>query len=65
MAQTPNLSNSLTDLAARIRAEHEATAASLKRGAEDAMAAGKLLIDAKAQLKRRVEDIREMLQRGA
>jgi hypothetical protein len=50
-ALTPNLSNSLTDLAARIRAEHEATAASLKRGAEHAMAAGKLLIEAKAQLK--------------
>jgi hypothetical protein len=45
------LTPSLTDLAHRIRAEHEATAASLKRGAEHAMAAGQLLIAAKKQLK--------------
>jgi hypothetical protein len=44
-------SNSLTDLAARIRIEHEATAAALQRGVMHAMAAGDLLIEAKAQLK--------------
>jgi hypothetical protein len=43
-------SNSLPDLAARIRVEHEATTAALKHGAEHAMAAGDLLIEAKAQL---------------
>jgi len=43
-------SNFLADLAARIKVEHEATAAALKRGAEHAMAAGNLLIEAKAQL---------------
>jgi DUF3102 family protein len=50
-APTPNPSNSLTDLAARIRAEHEATKASLKRGAEHAMGAGELLIDARKQVR--------------
>ena len=44
-------SNSLTDLAARIRIEHEATAAALQRRVMHAMAAGDLLIEAKAQLK--------------
>ena len=44
-------SNSLTDLAARIRAEHEATADALKSSVEHAMAAGDLLIEAKAQVK--------------
>jgi hypothetical protein len=44
-------SNYLADLAARIRAEHEATATALRRGVEHAMAAGDLLIEAKAQLK--------------
>src|SRR5437016_6783694 len=43
-------SNSLVDLAARIRAEHEATALSLKRGVEHAIAAGELLLEAKAQV---------------
>jgi Protein of unknown function (DUF3102) len=43
-------SNSLADLAARIRAEHEATAIAMRRGVEHAMAAGTLLIEAKAQL---------------
>lgn len=47
----PALSNSLTDLAARIREEHEATSAFLRHGLEHAIAAGKLLIEAKAQLK--------------
>jgi hypothetical protein len=46
-----SLSNSLTDLAARIQAEHEACESALKRGLEHAVAAGKLLIEAKAQLK--------------
>jgi hypothetical protein len=45
------LSNSLADLVARIRAEHEATAAALKSSVEHAMTAGDLLIEAKAQLK--------------
>jgi hypothetical protein len=44
-------SNSLGDLAARIRSEHEATAAAMKRGVGHAIAAGGLLIEAKAQLK--------------
>src|SRR5258706_3006884 len=45
------MSNSLADLAARIRAEHEATDAALKSSVEHAMAAGHLLVEAKAQLK--------------
>ena len=44
-------SNSLTDLAARIKAEHEACGTALERGAKHAMAAGDLLIGAKALLK--------------
>ena len=44
-------SNSLTDLAHRIRAEHEAVGAALKDGLAHAMAAGDILIEAKAQLK--------------
>jgi hypothetical protein len=43
-------SNSLADLAARIRAEHEASAAALKSSVEHAMAAGALLIEAKDRL---------------
>jgi hypothetical protein len=45
------LSNSLADLAARIRAEHEATSTALKSSVEHAMRAGDLLIEAKAQFK--------------
>jgi len=44
-------SNSLTDLAVRIKAEHEALAVAMKRGLEHAINAGALLIEAKAQLK--------------
>jgi hypothetical protein len=44
-------SNSLTDLAARIRGYHEATVAALGKSLEYGMAAGDLLIEAKAQLK--------------
>jgi hypothetical protein len=44
-------SNSLPDLAARIRVEHEATATALKTSVGHAMAAGELLIEAKALLK--------------
>src|SRR5690348_11012067 len=51
MSNDLTLSNSLTSLAARIRVEHEAMAIALKRGAEHAMNAGALLIEAKAQLK--------------
>ena len=50
-AQAFDGSNSLADLGARIRAEHEATAAALQRGVMHAMSAGDLLIEAKAQLK--------------
>jgi hypothetical protein len=45
------LSNSLADLAARIRIEHEGARAAVRRGIQHAMAAGDLLIEAKAQLK--------------
>jgi hypothetical protein len=44
-------SNSLADLAARIRQEHQAAATAMKRGLEHAIAAGNLLIEAKALLK--------------
>jgi hypothetical protein len=44
-------SNRLPELAARIRAEHDATAIAMQRGVDHAMAAGDLLIEAKAQLK--------------
>jgi hypothetical protein len=45
------LSNSLADLAARINAKHEAAGGALKRGLQHAIAAGELLLEAKAQLK--------------
>lgn len=44
-------SNYLPELAARIKAEHEQCTVALKRGLQHAVAAGKLLIEAKAQLK--------------
>src|SRR5262249_49078945 len=44
-------SNSLADLAARIRREHENALLNMKRGLQHAIAAGTLLIEAKAQLK--------------
>src|SRR5262249_37659463 len=40
---------SLADLAARIRAEHEACASALKRGLDHAITAGRLLIEAKGK----------------
>lgn len=43
-------SNSLSDLAARIRAEHEAAEASYKKGIEHALAAGELLTEAKGKV---------------
>jgi hypothetical protein len=43
-------SNSLTDLAARIRAEHTAVATALKDSVKHAIVAGELLIEAKAQV---------------
>ena len=46
-----SLSNSLADLAARIRSEHEAVSSALKDSVRHAIAAGELLIEAKAQLK--------------
>jgi hypothetical protein len=42
--------NSLADLAARIRAEHEAVSTALKESVRHAIAAGELLIEAKGQL---------------
>jgi hypothetical protein len=50
-ATTTEGSNSLADLAARILAEHEACTAAEKRGLHHAVAAGKMLIEAKAALK--------------
>jgi hypothetical protein len=44
-------SNSLTDLAARIKAEHDASTLAIKRGVEHAIRCGRLLIDAKEQIK--------------
>jgi hypothetical protein len=44
-------SNSLADLAARIRAEHEASTLAIKRGLQHAITCGRLLIEAKAQLR--------------
>jgi hypothetical protein len=44
-------SNYLPELAARIRAEHQATADALKTSVQHAIAAGELLIEAKALLK--------------
>jgi hypothetical protein len=44
-------SNSLADLAARIRAEHDAAGGALKRSLQHAIAAGELLLEAKDQLK--------------
>jgi hypothetical protein len=48
---TIDRSNSLTDLAARIKTEHEIVEKHLRKGVERAVEAGKLLIEAKAQLK--------------
>jgi hypothetical protein len=42
--------NSLTDLAARIRTEHEGTVAAMRRGVEHAIRAGELLIEAKGKV---------------
>ena len=50
MTADPVRSNSLADLAARIRAEHEASAGALQRGFEHAVNAGRLLIEAKAKV---------------
>jgi hypothetical protein len=44
-------SNSLTDLAARIKVEHEAAASAIRDGMRHAIACGRLLIEAKEQLK--------------
>jgi hypothetical protein len=44
-------SNSLTDLAARIKAEHQATSDALKDSVQHAIKAGELLLEAKEQLK--------------
>jgi len=46
-----SISNSLADLAFRIRREHQAAIEATKRTLEHCIAAGALLIDAKAQLK--------------
>src|SRR5262249_5037345 len=44
-------SNSLADLAARIKAEHEAVSTALKDSVRHAIRAGNLLVEAKEQLK--------------
>jgi hypothetical protein len=49
--ESPVLSR-LADLAARIKIEHSAAGAAVRKGAKHAMAAGDLLIEAKAQLGR-------------
>jgi hypothetical protein len=49
-AQDITLSNSLTDLAARIRQEHEAVSVALKDSVRHAIEAGALLIEAKKQV---------------
>jgi hypothetical protein len=51
MSDDLSQSNSLADLAARIRAEHEAATLAIKRGLAHSIAAGKLLNEAKALLK--------------
>jgi hypothetical protein len=43
-------SNSLIDLAARIKTEHQAVATALKQSVKHAIAAGELLIEAKDQV---------------
>jgi hypothetical protein len=43
-------SNSLADLAARIKAEHEAAGAAIKKGLQHSIAAGALLVEAKDQV---------------
>jgi Protein of unknown function (DUF3102) len=45
-----SLSNSLTDLAARIKAEHQASANAMQRGVEHAIRVGELLIEAKDKI---------------
>jgi hypothetical protein len=50
MTTTALQSNYLTDLAARIRGEHEACISALQRGLAHAIAAGKLLLEAKEQI---------------
>ena len=49
-AAAPDRSNSLADLAARIRTEHEAVSTALAESVQHAMAAGALLIEAKEQI---------------
>jgi hypothetical protein len=46
----PSMSNSLAELAARIRGEHDGAKGAIKRGVEHAIAAGELLIEAKEKL---------------
>jgi len=50
MSFDPSLSNSLADLAAKIRVEHDGAATAAKRGLEHAIAAGELLVEAKSKL---------------
>jgi hypothetical protein len=49
-ADEVNRSNPLADLAARIRAEHQATVGAMRNCLEHAMAAGDLLLEARAQI---------------
>jgi hypothetical protein len=50
MTDDVSTSNSLVDLAARIKAEHEAVSAALKESVRHAIVAGELLIEAKGKL---------------
>jgi len=50
LEEATSQSEALADLAARIRAEHQGARDAYKRSVEHAMAAGELLIEAKAQL---------------
>src|SRR5262249_52500695 len=60
-------SNSLAYLAARIQQEHKAAVSAVKRGCEHAIAAGKLLIEAKGLVEhgRRLAWLREHCQVSA
>jgi hypothetical protein len=51
VAEELTRSNSLTDLASRIKTEHAAVDAALKRSVEHAMSTGELLLEAKTQIK--------------
>jgi hypothetical protein len=51
LSQSPKIINSLSDLVARIKIEHEAATDALKRSVAHAIAAGDLFLKAKKQFK--------------